>query len=451
MSFLVSFPSRRQVKPIRRLRRFVFAWRLWRKRLVFWLGAIAVGLAASGFAIVANEAQSAFARLVAISAYAPLIVSPLMFALVAWVTARWFPTTVGSGIPQAIAARALRTPASLDYLLGTRVILGKMALCALALLGGASVGREGPTVQVGAAMMLLGARIGGIGQARGILLAGAAAGVAAAFNTPLAGIVFAIEEMARSFEHRNSGTVLMAIVLAAVAAISVLGNYDYFGVVNDQFNLIRDFVPVLLVGVAGGLGGALFARALVDGGKFLRTAGRSFVTRYPALFGAACGLIIALLGLAAHGAVYGTGYQLANDLLHERYRATVVVTIAKFLATTVSNIGAIPGGLFSPSLSVGASLGSTLAAWFPHTPPQLVVLLGMTAYFAGVTQAPITAFVIVLEVTGKGVMPVPLIVTAVVATAISRLFNPVSLYHMLAERFIAQTRVLLTAQSHAVT
>ena len=425
----------------------MFSRRLWRKRLVFWLGAVAVGLAASGFAIISNDAMAAFARLIALSAYAPLVATPAAFALVAWITARWFPTTVGSGIPQAIAARALRTPASLDYLLGSRVILGKMALTTLALLGGASVGREGPTVQVGAAMMLLGARIGGVGQERGVLLAGAAAGVAAAFNTPLAGIVFAIEEMARSFEHRNSGMVLTAIVLAAVAAISILGDYNYFGVANDSFDLIRDLLPTLSLGVAGGLGGALFARALSDGGKFLRGFAGGFLSRHPAVFGAACGLLVASLGIASHGAVYGTGYQLANDLLHERYRASVFVTATKFLATTLSNIGVIPGGLFSPSLSVGASLGSTLAAWFPHTPLQLVVLLGMVAYFAGVTQAPITAFVIVLEVTGKGVMPVPLILAAVIATAVSRLFNPVSLYHVLAENFIAQTRTMLAKQA----
>jgi H+/Cl- antiporter ClcA len=326
------------------------------------------------------------------------------------------------------------------------VILGKMALTALALLVGASVGREGPTVQVGAAVMLLCARIGGIGHARGILLAGAAAGVAAAFNTPLAGIVFAIEEMARSFEHRNSGRVLAAIVLAAVAAISVLGNYDYFGVATAHFDLIRDLLPTLIVGVAGGIGGALFARALADGSRFLRRAGKGFFARYPAGFGAACGLVIAVIGIASHGATYGTGYQLANDLLHEKYTVSWATTAAKFVATALSNMSGIPGGLFSPSLTVGAALGSNLSPWFPHTPLQLVVLLGMVAYFAGVTQAPITAFVIVLEVTGKSVMPVPLILAALIATAVSRLFNPVSLYHVLAERFIAETRRLLAAR-----
>src|SRR6185312_5390731 len=142
--FLAAVGPRRSPKALRRIRNFLFSRPLWRKRLVFSLGAIAVGLAASGFALVANWSMAEFSKLVALWAYAPLIVSPAMLALLAWATARWFPATVGSGIPQAIAARALRTPASLDYLLGPRVIVGKMALTALALLVGASVGREGP-------------------------------------------------------------------------------------------------------------------------------------------------------------------------------------------------------------------------------------------------------------------------------------------------------------------
>lgn len=442
-------------KGFRRIRTLIFSRILWRRRFVFWVGAVCVGIAASGFAILADRAQAAFAYLVHLSPYAPLVLSPVMLAAVTGLTVRFFPSTAGSGIPQAIAARALRTPESRRYLLGPRVIAGKMLLTALALIGGASVGREGPTVQVGAAIMLFCAKLGGLSVNRGVILAGAAAGVAAAFNTPLAGIVFAIEEMARSFQHRNSGIILTAIVLSGAASMTLLGNYNYFGIASENFDILRDWLPVVIVGTVGGLGGSLFARSLTDGAKCLRALHNGMGMQHPVLFAAACGFAVGLLGLLTHNLTYGTGYAVANDLLHEKITVSWRFVLAKFAATAISNMSGIPGGLFSPSLTVGAGLGSAISPWFAHTPPQCVVLLGMCAYFAGVTQAPITAFVIVLEITGKGVMPAPLIAAAVIATAVSRLISPNSLYHTLARDFSAQTRLavglpqVFTQASHA--
>jgi H+/Cl- antiporter ClcA len=427
-------------KSLRRIRRLMLSPKMWRRRLVFWLGAIAIGVAASGFAMMADRAQDAFSALVAQWRYWPLIVSPVVFGLTAWLTAFFCPTAVGSGIPQAIAARTLRTEESHRYLLGPQIILGKMLLTGLALLGGASVGREGPTVQVGAAIMVLCAGLGGVSRQRGVVLAGAAAGVAAAFNTPLAGIVFAIEEMARSFQHRNSSVVLTAIVLSGAAAMSITGNYSYFGYANAPFDILRDWWPVLVIGGVGGLCGSLFAWMMVDGTKLIKTAGGGWLKRHPIVFATACGMVIACLGILTHGTTFGTGYGMANDLLHGRTSASWLYVLAKFWATVLSNVSGIPGGLFSPSLTVGASLGSSMAHWFAHTPEQDIILLAMVAYFAGVTQAPITAFVIVIEITGKGVMPAPLIATAVIAATIARMLTPESLYHHMAHGFVEQTK-----------
>ena len=271
---------------------------------------------------------------------------------------------------------------------------------------------------------------------RSLILAGAAAGVAAAFNTPLAGIVFAIEEMARAFEHRYSGVVLTAIVLAGASSLSILGNYSYFGFANGNFSLGRDWFVIAVVGAAGGLFGALFSRILIDGAPCLYAMFRERRRYHPALFAALCGLIIAALGLATQGATYGSGYAQANALLHGETAGSWGYTIAKFFATAISGFSGLPGGIFSPSLSVGAGLGASLAPWFPATPVAGVVLLGMTAYFAGVTQAPITAFIIVLEISGRQSMPVPLIAASVIAVAVSRIISPVSLYHALANNFI---------------
>jgi H+/Cl- antiporter ClcA len=438
-------------RSLRRARRLLLSRALWRRQLVFWLGAILVGVVAAGFAMVADRAQTAFAWLVAHGAAWPVLLSPLVFAVTAWSAARWFPSTPGSGIPQAIAARHVHDPAARQWLLGPRVIAGKMALTTLALLGGASVGREGPTVQVGAAIFVLCASFSGLKERRGVILAGAAAGVAAAFNTPLAGIVFAIEELARGFHHRNSALVLTAIVLSGAASMTILGNYNYFGIADAHFSFSRIWFPIGAIGVAGGLAGSLFARLVIGGSKYLRGLHGQKGLRHPALFAALCGLVIAVTGMLTHGATYGTGYGIANDLLHEKTTVSWGFTAAKFVATLVSNICGIPGGIFSPSLSVGAAMGSAMAAWFPYAPVQGIILLAMVAYFAGVTQAPITAFVIVLEITGKGVVPAPLIATAVIATATARILCPDSLYHVLSKGFEAQAEAAVRSNAASAT
>jgi H+/Cl- antiporter ClcA len=170
---------------------------VWKPRLVFWTGALAIGIVSVGFAWLADRARKTFAMGLVFAhsaSFLPLVLTPSGFALSAWLAMRFFPNSGGSGIPQAIAARHLLDDEERSQLLSLRVAFGKIALTLLGLLCGASIGREGPTVQVGAAFMLAAARIGGMGQARGLILAGSAAGIAAAFNTPLAGVVFAIEE-----------------------------------------------------------------------------------------------------------------------------------------------------------------------------------------------------------------------------------------------------------------
>ena len=196
--------------------------RIWLRRAAFWAGAIAVGLVATLFTYGANAAMAAFQRGVDSYVWLPLVATPLTLALVAALTRRYFPGAEGSGIPQAIAALKMADGAQRARVLSLKIALGKMLLTWLGLLGGASVGREGPTVQVGAAILhtlYRKLRYPGRLPERALIVAGGAAGVAAAFNTPLAGIVFAIEEMARSFEEKTSGTLITAVILAGLAAV----------------------------------------------------------------------------------------------------------------------------------------------------------------------------------------------------------------------------------------
>lgn len=397
-----------------------------------------LGVFAAGFSRIADKMQFLFLKAVAAGPCWPLLITPVVFGLTVWMTRRWFPSIPGSGIPQAIAAHTSKKEAERQWLLGPRVIFGKMALTALGLLGGASIGREGPTVQMGAALLMLCSDLRSKNAERGFILAGAAAGVAAAFNTPIAGIVFAIEEMARGFQRRSSELVMIAIVLSCAASIAILGDYNYFGHADAQFSLMGDSLPLLVVGLLGGLFGSFFAWTITHGKAILVRRTKGMTAKYPVAFAVICGFIVALLGIVTHAETYGTGYALGNGILHGQITTGWGCALAKLFATTLSAISGLPGGIFSPSLSVGATLGSAIAPWFAHTSLQMIVLLSMVAYFAGATQAPITAAIIVFEITGKAVMPPPLVAVAVLAAGVSRLISPHSLYHALAKDFAAQ-------------
>nr|WP_209437011.1 chloride channel protein [Methylobacterium variabile] len=404
---------------------------LWVRRGLFLVGGVAVGAAAVLMAVLADAAQAGFRVLLAVSPLVALAVTPLGFALAALLARTVFPNSQGSGIPQVIAARDVEDAAARHTLISLRVAFGKIVVMTLGLVCGASTGREGPTVQVGAALMAAAGRLAPERQ-RGLLLAGGAAGVAAAFNTPLAGIVFAIEELSRSYEAKTSSLILGAIIAAGLTSLALVGNYTYFGTTADTLPLGRAWVVVPVCGVLGGLFGGVFSRIVIAVARGLPGVAGRFVARRPVLFAGLCGLGVALCGLATDGHVYGTGYEQAKALLHGNSDTHAWFGPLKFVATTLSSISGIPGGLFAPSLAVGAGLGAELAGLFDGVPVGALVLIGMVAYLTGVLQAPITSFVIVSEMTENHAMVIPLMVAAIIADATSKLVCPEGLYHALA-------------------
>jgi H+/Cl- antiporter ClcA len=423
----------------RRLKAGWLSRRLWRRRLVFWLGALAVGVIGVGFALASNWAQAMFARLSGPYPWAPLLVTPIGMMLCAVLARQYFPGSQGSGIPHAIAARSLRTRQDRDRLLSPRIIVGKMALTVVALLCGASVGREGPTVQIGAAIMLQVARWGHLQQERGLILAGSAAGIAAAFNTPLAGIVFAIEEMSRSFETRTNGLVLYTVIISGIAALALSGNYTYFGTTSGSVGGVEDWALVLLCGVVGGLAGGTFSRLLVEGMRLAAGWIKPQPLRRIALFALACGVVVAIVGVATGGMTYGTGYEQARAAV-EGHPLPWYFWPAKLIATLATAVSGIPGGIFAPSLTVGAGLGDFIAQMSGSQSSSLLVVIGMAGYFAGVVQAPLTAFVIILEMTGNHANVIPLMLASAVGFAASKIVAPEPLYHALAASIVQHAR-----------
>ena len=401
---------------------------------MFLLGGVVTGAAAVSLALLADEAQAAFRGLLHYSRYVSLFVTPLGFGITAYLTRRVFPNSQGSGIPQAIAARHLIDQRARGTLVSIRIAIGKILLTLFGLLCGASIGREGPTVQVGASIMFAAGRFSPRRQP-GLILAGASAGVAAAFNTPLAGIVFGIEEMSRAFEEKTSALLIVAIVAAGLTSLALLGDYTYFGTTSARLGP-SGWLAVPVCGVVGGLAGGCFSRILVEFGRGLPGRVGRTIKSYPILFATMCGLGVALCGLASHDTIYGTGYSQVKPLLDRGIAFPQSFGVLKLIATALASISGIPGGIFSPSLAVGAGIGFNLSMLFPSTPVAALVLLGMVSYFSGVVQAPITSFVIVTEMTNDHSMVVPLMAAAFIGKAASRLICREGVYHALSRNFI---------------
>lgn len=422
----------RHLRPVRS------AWlsgRIWRRRAILLGGAAVIGLAAVAFADLADRASALYRAMVTAWPLAPLLVTPVGFAISAVLARAFFDGSQGSGIPQVIAARGSPDVVHRGRLLSSRVTIGKVVLVLFGLAVGASIGREGPTVQVGAAISFAIGGVAGIGRQRGLVLAGAAAGIAAAFNTPLAGIMFAIEELAKSFERRMAAITAACVVVAGLTSLAILGNYSYFGQVQIELPNLSDWLAVPLAAAMGGLFGGLFSRGVLAWStRPPRLArGRANV----AVFAFVCGAVVAVLALLTNGYAAGTSYAETRSLLETGAQVPLWYAPAKLLSTLLSSVGGLPGGLFSPSLSVGAGLSALIAPILSGTDPRTIATLTMVAYFAGVVQSPLTAFVIVIEMTHSEGRSIPILATSLLAAGLSRLVCREPLYHALSRAWLA--------------
>ena len=420
----------------------------WKTRIVFWLGAVAVGVISTGFAYTSELANEWFHRLHHDWAFAPLVICPLGLGGVAWLTRRMFPGSQGSGIPQTIAALSMTEHSIRSRVLSLRIALGKIVLTLLGMLSGATIGREGPTVHIGASIMFSLGRFANFPMHymdRGLILAGSAAGIAAAFNTPLAGILFAIEEMNKSFETSTSGTLLTAVFLAGMTAVAIQGNYVYFGASSSALTPYESIKPILVCGICGGLLGGLFSQSLIWSSRRLA----ALASRYPVMLAATCGVVIAMVGMLSGNLTFGTGYQEARMVINGEATLPAAYPLLKMLATLVSYLSGIPGGIFSPTLATGAGIGSTLSALMPEITTGAVITLGMVGYFTGVVQTPITAMVIVMEMTSDTGLVLPLMAAAFLAYLTSRLVCPESIYPALAKSFLYRSAAPAPASGQA--
>ncbi|HEV7189177.1 MAG TPA: chloride channel protein, partial [Blastococcus sp.] len=358
-----------------------------------------------------------------------VVVTPVLAGLVYGpLVARGAPEARGHGVPEvmyAVARNGGRIP--------PRVAVVKSLASALCIGGGGSVGREGPIVQIGSA---LGSTVGQLvrvpeDRQRLLVACGAAGGIAATFNAPLAGVVFAMEIVLRDFAARSFGMVVVSAVTASVVGRSVLGAQAFLALPGFSVRHLAGYGLFALLGVLAGVCGVVFIRVLYGIEDLCDRLWRGPEWLRPA----AGGLLLGLLLLAVPR-MYGVGYPVLEDGVTGHYAVglLLLLLVAKMVATSLTiGIGG-SGGVFAPSLFVGAMLGAafgqTAAAVAPGPTGAAggFALVGMAALFAGAARAPITAVLIVFELTGEYSLILPLMLAVALATGVSHLLSRESVY-----------------------
>jgi len=412
----------------------------------FWFASIVVGVVAVGYERLfgwAEQLSFAWLRREPLLAFG---LTPLAF-LVSWlVVQRWAPAARGSGIPQVMAGIELSTPSQhhrTGYLLSLRVAIVKIVSSVALLLGGGVIGREGPTIQISAAIFRAINRLQPAGWpqlSRQIaLVTGGAAGLAAAFNTPLGGIVFVVEELTQMHMARFRMAVFSAVIIAGLTAQAFLGPYLYLGFPKVTAHVGWILATVALVAVVCGLAGALFAKALL----WLGAQRRRFGTpAQQAGWVLGCGLLMATLAYVVGQEGVGTGKPIINRLLFDNDGQTPWYLFpARLAGMALSYSGGGAGGVFATSLSAGAILGDGLCRLgaVPLADRNLLILVSMVSFLTGVVRSPFTAAILVLEMTDRHSAIFQLLLSGLMAQAVASLVDPHSLYEHLKTGFIRET------------
>jgi len=388
------------------------------------------GLAAVLFTVAIEQTSHRFFGL-APSPLRLLLVPPLVSIVTGVLLAKVFPEVRGSGVPQTEAAYHLA-----NGVIPARVPFGKFLTGVLCIGSGHSMGREGPSVQIGAGLASLVGRWIGLpaGRVRDLVPVGAAGALAAAFNTPVAAVLFALEEIIGDMNAALLGSTVVASVSAVIVERSILGNEPLFHV--PVYHLVHpaELLAYAGLGVIGGVVSLVFCRFLLAlRAGFLRLPRGTRVFQ-PAIGGVVIG---ALLIFAP--SVMGVGYEYVNQALNGGLPLKVMMAfcLLKLVATVVSYASGNAGGIFAPSLYIGAMAGGAVGlivrsvAPFPTADPGAYALVGMGTLFAGIIRAPMTSVFMIFEITQDYQILVPLMVANLLSFVISRRFQPVPVYHAL--------------------
>src|SRR5277367_3486061 len=363
--------------------------------------------------------------------YVPAIAGLIVGAMVQWI----FPQARGSGVNQTKAALYIY-----NGFISFKTMIGKFLTAAIAIGGGHSLGPEDPSLQIGAGVASIVSRYLNLSRERLRLFApiGAAAGLAAAFNAPISAILFVIEEVIGKW----SAAVLGSIVLAAISSVVVMrqfwGSEPMFRIPTVTLRDPRELTAYAVLGVVGGVASLIFSKAL----GYLRPRLRNLPSPTHLFQPAIAGLLVGLIGFVGFPQVLGPGYEVIDQAAHGQFtwKFLLVLTLLKILATTLSFSSGTPGGMFAPTLFVGAMLGASVGTFekifFPHLTGSIgsYALVGIGVLFAGFIRAPLTSVFMVLEVSGNYSIILPVILANTIAYLLSRVLTPVPIFEIFTQQ-----------------
>jgi H+/Cl- antiporter ClcA len=408
----------------------------------FWIASVITGLLAVLYAKLFSWAEMGTAWVMHHGTWWLFIVTPVSFVFAWWLVYKFAPGARGSGIPQVIAAVELTTPKYADKvhkLLSVRIIFFKMVSSIILVFGGGVIGREGPTIQIAGSVFrtinqMLPSWWPKISKSN-MIKAGAAAGLAAAFNTPLGGVVFAMEEVTRTHISYFKTALFTAVIIAGLTAQGLLGPYLYLGY-PDVSNLSGYiFFGVIAVGIVTGVLGSGMARIILSIMKWVRT----FNISRRVIYLTVCALLLAAMAYFISEKALGSGKEIMTHALFTADKHMPwYLPIVRILGSIISFTSGAAGGVFAPALAAGASIGAAIGEWLhvSGTNVNLLILAGMVGFLTGVTRTPFTSAILVLEMTDRHNVIFHLMLAGMVATMVAYLVDRHSFYDHLKMQFI---------------
>ena len=409
----------------------------------FWIASLLTGLIAVLYTRLFAYAELGTAYIVSHHIWWLILITPFCFVISWWLVSKFSPYSRGSGIPQVMAAIELATPRfahRIGKLLSVRIIFIKIVSSLLMVLGGGVIGREGPTIQIAGSIFR---KVHGwlppwwpkISR-KNMIMTGAAAGLAAAFNTPLGGIVFAVEELTKTHINYFKTAIFTAVIIAGLTAQGLLGPYLYLGYPDISHFSSYIFFPVTLIAVITGLAGSVMAKTILSLLKWKKKF-RSWQQHLAYVF--ICALIMVFIAYFLDQTALGSGKSLMTHSLftNEKYLPWYTAVFRCAGPALCFTTGA-SGGVFAPSLSAGASIGSVLSGWLHLSAANtnVVILAGMAGFLTGVTRSPFTSAILVLEMTDRHNLIFHLMLASMVASIVSILIDRHSLYDHLKVDYI---------------
>jgi len=408
----------------------------------FWIASLLTGIIAIAYSKLFAGAESITAYLLHNHKWWLFLVTPALFLAAYAIVKKYAPYSRGSGIPQVMAAIDLANPKDnhkVPKLLSIKVIIVKIISSLLMAIGGGAIGREGPTIQIAGSVFRK------VNQwipdswpkisRRNMIMTGAAAGLAAAFNTPLGGIVFAMEELTRTHIRYYRTAIFSAVIISGLTAQYFLGPYLYLGYPNVSNLSPYIFLGVAFVAMLTGLTGSAMCKLMLAIFRWKK----NFSVRQNGLYVVVCALVMVTIALFVTTDILGSGKELMNTVLFSANKRIEWYTpVVRVLGSVLCFTTGAAGGVFAPALGSGASVGAMVAGWFSFsdTNTNILILAGMVGFLTGVTRTPFTSAILVLEMTNSHNVIFHLMLAGMIASVASLSVDKHSFYDHLKAQYV---------------